>query len=317
MKKNVFIDGQEGTTGLGIRERLAGRADIELLDIPEPRRKDPDAKRAVISQADLVVLCLPDAAASEAARIAHEAGAKVIDASSVHRTQSGWTYGLPELSARQRDGIRSARSVANPGCYATGFLLAMRPLVDEGVVPPDYPVTVHALSGYSGGGKKLIAAYREHAQNGPSPDWTVRIDALTLSHKHVAEMRTLGGLSHPPLFCPAVGNYYQGMIVCVPLHVRALGGRPTPEDAHRALAKRYERERFVCVMPLTSGESSDRFLSPTACNGTNDVEIFVFGHEEQMLLVARLDNLGKGASGAAVQNMNLMLGFDEERGLGG
>ena len=312
MKKNVFIDGREGTTGLGIRERLAARADIELLDIPEDRRKDADAKRAIMSQADLVILCLPDAAASEAARIAQEAGAKVVDASSAHRTQSGWAYGLPELSAPHRDAIRHARSVANPGCYATGFLLAIRPLVDDGIVSPDYPVTVHALSGYSGGGKQLIAAYAEHDHHGTSPDWTVRLDALSLSHKHVAEMRALGGLAHAPLFCPAVGNYYQGMIVCVPLHVRALRRHATPEVAHLALANRYAGEPFVRVMPFRrAGAPADRFLSPTGCNGTNDVEIFVFGHDDQILVVARLDNLGKGASGAAVQNMNLMLGFDE------
>jgi N-acetyl-gamma-glutamyl-phosphate reductase len=314
----VFIDGQEGTTGLGIHERLARRADLELLTIAPEHRKDPRAKRDVMARADLVILCLPDAAAAEAVELAAGLETKIIDASTAHRTAPGWAYGLPELSADARGAIGSARLVANPGCYPTGFLLALRPLVEQGVVPADYPVTVHALSGYSGGGKKLITAFAEHDHSGESPDWTVRPYALTLAHKHVPEMRAYAGLAHSPVFCPAVGNYYQGMTVSVPLHGRALARRTTPTDVHALLTDRYRGEPFVRVMPLGGGAAvADGCLSPTACNGTNDVELFVFGSDDLILLVARLDNLGKGASGAAVQNLNLMLGFEETAGLVG
>lgn len=316
MGKKIFIDGQEGTTGLEIRERLARRGDVEILEIPPAERKDADAKRALIAAADLVVLCLPDPAAVEAAGIAEGTGAKIIDASTAHRTASGWVYGLPELTLEQRDQIRVASRVSNPGCYPTGFLLALRPLVDEGIVPRSYPVTVHALSGYSGGGKKLIAAFAEHEHRGESPDWTVRPYALGLAHKHVPEMKVHAGLAAAPIFCPAVGNYYKGMLVSVPLHVSALTKRVTTEDVHALLARRYAREPFVRVMPLGGdGYLENGYLTSVTTNGTNRLELFVFGNAEQILLVARLDNLGKGAAGSAVQNLNLMLGLDETLGL--
>jgi N-acetyl-gamma-glutamyl-phosphate reductase len=316
MGKKVFIDGQEGTTGLEIRDRLARRTDIELLEIPGAQRKDSGAKRAIIAAADLVILCLPDAAAVEAAELAEGTPARIIDASSAHRTADGWVYGLPELAPGQREAIRKATQVSNPGCYATGFLLAVRPLVDGAIVPRTYPVTVHAQSGYSGGGKKLIAAFRDHDHGGESPDWTVRPYGLGLAHKHLPEMTMHSGLTHAPVFSPSVGNYYKGMLVSVPLHIGALARRVTPGDVHDLLKQRYAREPFVRVMPLGGDGALDNgYLTSVTTNGTNLVELFVFGNAEQILLVSRLDNLGKGAAGSAVQNLNLMLGLEEGLGL--
>jgi N-acetyl-gamma-glutamyl-phosphate reductase len=315
--KRIFIDGQDGTTGLGIRERLATRHDVTVVEIPADRKKDADAKREAMRKADLVILCLPDAAAIDSVQVARGLDVRVIDASTAHRTAPGWAYGMPELSPETRHRIREARFVANPGCYPTGFLLAVRPLVDAQILPADYPVAVHALSGYSGGGKKLIASFAEHEAAYPgNRDWTAMPYSLTSTHKHVPEMQAFAGLSHPPIFCPIVGDYYQGMLVSVPLHARLLRKKTSLEAIHGVLAERYAGERFVRVMPLGDGDALiGGRLSPTPCNGTNDVQIFVFGDDEYPLLVARLDNLGKGASGAAVQNLNLMLGFDEAAGL--
>jgi N-acetyl-gamma-glutamyl-phosphate reductase len=312
--KKVFIDGQDGTTGLSIRERLGGRRDVQLVELPPELRKDNGAKRDAFASADVVVLCLPDAAAKESAQLAKDAGTRVIDASTAHRVDPAWVYGLPELAPGQRDAIRAAQFVANPGCYPTGFLLAVRPLVDAGVISRAQPLTVHATSGYSGGGKKLIAAY---AERGETPEFAFRAYGLALSHKHVPEMRAFARLELAPLFSPSVGHYYQGMLVFVPLHASTLARRASPADIHRILSERYASEQFVRVMPLGGGDAVDEagYLPTTACNGTNRVELFVFGKDEQMLVAARLDNLGKGAGGAAVQNMNLMLGLEETLGL--
>jgi N-acetyl-gamma-glutamyl-phosphate reductase len=317
MGHKVFIDGQEGTTGLQIHARLRERDDLELLQIEPDRRKDPEARREIMRSADLVILCLPDQAAIEAVQLAAP-GTRILDASTAHRVAPGWVYGLPELEPEQRARIRSAERVSNGGCYAMGFLLALRPLIDAGIIARDYPITAHAQSGYSGGGKKLIQAFTSHAHSdeGPSPSWTVRPYALGLAHKHVAEMQRYARLEYAPLFAPSVGNYYQGMLVQIPLHARALAKRGTPEGLQQVLAQRYRGERFVRVLPLGAPEElDDGYLSATKLNHTNDVELMVFGRPEQLLLVARLDNLGKGAAGAAVQNLNLMLGCEESTGL--
>ena len=313
--KTVFIDGQEGTTGLGILDRLQSREDIQLIEIAKDRRKDPQAKAACLNAADLVILCLPDQAARESVGLIRNPATRVIDASTAHRTSEAWVYGLPELSRRQRDHIRLSTRVSVPGCYATGFILNVHPLVDAGILPPDYPVTVHAVSGFSGGGKKLIEAYQNQSTEGAAA-LAYRPYALGLSHKHLPEMQKLTGLRHAPLFAPSVGNFFKGMLVAVPLFPRLLNRRVTAAEVRDSLADFYAGEPFVQVMPWESaGHLDGGFLSPTACNGTNRVELFVFGHDRQILLTARLDNLGKGSSGAAVQNMNLMLDLPEDMGL--
>lgn len=315
MTSRVFIDGQEGTTGLQIHQRLRERSDLELLEIASERRKDVAAKRELMRAADVVILCLPDSAAIEAVALANPE-MRIIDASTAHRVHSDWVYGLPELEATARERLRSARRVSNPGCYPTGFLLAVRPLIDAGIMSRAHPLVVHAQSGYSGGGKKLIEAFENHRETGPNPAWTVRPYALTLEHKHVPEMQRYAELEHAPLFCPMLGNYYQGMLVHVPLPLRALVKSVSPADVHALLSERYARERFIRVMPLGGGQALEAgCLNATALNHTNQLELFVFGNRDHVLVTARLDNLGKGASGAAVQNLNLMLGCDEGLGL--
>lgn len=315
MATRIFIDGQEGTTGLQIEERLRGRKDLELLEIAPDQRKDPGAKRAILEQAEIAILCLPDAAALETASMAPP-GTRLLDASTAHRVHPDWAYGMPELSPETRTQIRSATRVANPGCWPTGFLLLVRPLIDAGVLPRSYPLSCHGQSGYSGGGKKLIAAYQAHARTGDSPDWAARPYGFSLQHKHIPEMTRYSGLDSAPVFSPCVGDYYQGMLVHVPLHTHALRDHAGPERLHAELSERYAHEPFVRVRPLNDDSAlAAGYLNATELNGTNLIELFVYGHRDQVLLTARLDNLGKGASGAAVQNLNLMLGIDERSSL--
>jgi N-acetyl-gamma-glutamyl-phosphate reductase len=307
----VFIDGQEGTTGLKIRERLGLRHDIEVLEIAEARRKDPEAKIELYRQSDVTILCLPDQASREAYQLSTKTGTRLIDASTAFRTDPTWVYGLPELSPDQRNSIRDARHISNCGCYAAGFILAVKPLVRSGIVPPDYPVTCHALSGYSGGGKKLIEAHEGAGHTLPPRPY-----ALGLTHKHVPEMHKYSGLTFAPLFTPTVGHFYQGMLVSVPLFTRLLNKKPKPGDIRDVLSDYYQKERFIRVMPLGGEDALEGgYLSPLGCNDTNRVDLFVFGNDEQVVVTARLDNLGKGASGTAIQCLNLMLGTDESMGL--
>jgi N-acetyl-gamma-glutamyl-phosphate reductase len=315
MAAKVFIDGESGTTGLQIHRRLAERRDIELVSIDPARRKELAARRDLLNSADLVILCLPDEAARQAVSLIESNSVRVIDASTAHRTAPGWTYGFPEMARAQRAAVAGARRIANPGCYPTGFIALTRPLVDAGLLPRDWPVTVNAVSGYSGGGKSMIAEFEDEA----SPNYTrvpYRIYALTLAHKHVPEMQRHAGLAHAPLFAPAVGRYAQGMIVEVPLPLKALPTTPRLNDLQAALKAAYEGERFVEVATLAEAAAL-KTLDPEGLNGTNRMRLFVFGSDEvgQARLVALLDNLGKGASGAAVQNLNLMLGLPEAAGL--
>lgn len=311
----VFIDGEAGTTGLQIRDRLVGRTDISLLSIDPARRKDADARAELLNAADAVILCLPDDASREAVSLISNPDVRVIDASTAFRTAPGWTYGFPEMAPGQREAVRSAKRVSNPGCYPTGAIALIRPLVSAGILPADYPVSVNAVSGYSGGGKPMIAEFEDASAPGHT---TVpyRIYAMGLEHKHVAEMQQHGGLAHRPLFAPAVGRYAQGMIVELPLHLRLLTGAPTLADLHAALAAAYAGERFVEVASLEEAAGL-KTLDPEGLNGTNRLKLFVFGSDKggQARLVALLDNLGKGASGAAVQSLNLMLGLEEGAGL--
>ena len=310
MTHTIFIDGEAGTTGLEIRERLEARSDLELLLLGE-RRRDVDARREALNGADAVILCLPDDAARDAVAMIDNPAVKVIDASTAHRTAPGWTYGFPEMDAGQRAAVAGSTRVSNPGCYPTGFIALMRPLVKAGLVPTDHPVSVNAVSGYSGGGKAMIAEFEA-----PGAATAHRAYGLSLTHKHVPEMTRHAGLSRPVLFAPAVGNYRQGMLVEVPLHLSALPETPSIERIHGALVEAYAGARFVEVADLETTEAMTG-IEPEGLNGTNRLRLHVFGDRggEQARLVALLDNLGKGASGAAVQNLNLMLGLDEAAGL--
>lgn len=309
----VFIDGEAGTTGLQIRERLEGRRDLDLVSIGPDKRKDVEARRAMLNGADAVILCLPDDAAREAVALIENAKVKVIDASTAYRVATDWTYGFPEMAKGQRQAIANARRVSNPGCYPTGFIALVRPLVEAGLIPREWPLSVNAVSGYSGGGKAMIAEF----ENASAPEYTkvpYRIYALTQKHKHVPEMRAHTGLARAPIFAPSVGRYYKGMIVEAPLPLSALPGRPKLAQVHAALTRAYEGERFVTVASPEEA-AAIKTLDPEGLNGTNRMKLYVFGHDEEARLVALLDNLGKGASGAAVQNLNLMLGLDESAGL--
>ncbi len=310
-KPSVFVDGASGTTGLEIRERLQLQNDIVVKGIAEEKRKDATAKRALMEEVDLVVLCLPDDAAKETVGLIDSMGAaapKILDASTAFRVASGWTYGFPELAPDQADKIRIAQKVANPGCYPTGAVALLRPLVDAGLMPADYPVTVNAVSGYSGGGKSMIANF----EDGTAPSF--ELYGLGFDHKHIPEMQLYSKLSRRPLFVPSVGNFRQGMLVSVPLQLDTLPAKPAGSDLHAALAKRYAGSIYVTVLPLENAVAKSGRLEPEALNQTNMLELYVFASDKhrQAVLVARLDNLGKGASGAAVQNMRLMLGLADK-----
>jgi N-acetyl-gamma-glutamyl-phosphate reductase len=315
MVARVFIDGAAGTTGLEIRERLAARVDLELVQLAERDRKDPRARADALNEADLVVLCLPDEAAREAVAMIENPSVRVIDASTAHRVAEGWTYGFPEMEPAQRAKIAAARFVSNPGCYATGFLALVRPLMRAGMIPPDFPLTTNAVSGYSGGGKAMI----EEFENKASPAYVqtvVRTYALALAHKHVPEMHIHSGLKHPPVFAPNVGRFYRGMIVEVPLQLWALPGMPVAATVHEAIAEAYRGEKLIEVAPLTEALML-KSLDAEMLKNTNGMKLYVFGNDKygHARLLAVLDNLGKGASGAAVQNLNIMLGLPETTGL--
>lgn len=315
MTGKVFIDGEAGTTGLQIRTRLQDRRDLELLSIPETRRKDPGARKALLNEADVVVLCLPDEAAREAVSLIENERTRVIDASTAHRVAEGWTYGFPEMTGEQAAMVAASRRVSNPGCYPTGAIALIRPLVERGLLPDDFPVSVHAVSGYSGGGRKLIESF-EGAPGAEPLDLNYFLYGLELKHKHLPEIQTHCRLARPPIFVPSVGRFAQGMLAQVALPLWALPGAPAAAEVQAALAEHYAGQRFVSVAPLAEAARLAR-LDPEALNGTNEMKLYVFANDkqEQVLLVAQLDNLGKGASGAAVQNLNLMLGVEAELGL--
>lgn len=315
MVAKIFIDGAAGTTGLEIRERLAGHPDLHLLQISDAARKDAAARRAALNGADIVILCLPDEAAREAVSLIENPGVRVVDASSAHRVAPGWVYGFPELEPDGYEKIARALRISNPGCYSTGFLAAVRPLVRAGLIPDDYPYTVNAVSGYSGGGRAMIEEFEKTGSSAHTLA-VVRSYALSLAHKHVPEMTVHGGLKHPPVFSPSVGRYYRGMIVDVPLQLWAMAKPPAISELHAALTEAYRGRPFVEV--ASRAECAElKTLDAELLKNTNWLKLYVFGNERtgQVRLVALLDNLGKGASGAAVQNLNIMLGSPETTGL--
>ena len=313
MKTKIFIDGSEGTTGLRIHERFAGRDDVELLPIASELRKNVGERKRLINESDITFLCLPDAAARESVSLIENENVRIIDTSTAHRTEEGWAYGFPELSGEFRERIAKGKRIAVPGCYATGFISLVYPLIQSGILPKDYPVATFAMSGYSGAGKKAIAVY-ESKDRAPEFD-APREYALSQQHKHLKEMTKITGLQRTPLFSPMVCDYYSGMIVTLPLYTDLLIGKPSLQEVQEKLAAFYEGEPFIQVMPLGKEEETNGFLAGNARSGWDGLEIFVTGNEDRILISSRFDNLGKGASGAAIQCMNIVMGVDEKKGL--
>ena len=328
MKKKIFVDGSSGTTGLEINERLSKYENIEVIKIDYDKRRDINERKKILNEADLVFLCLPDDAAKESVSLITNPDTKIIDASTAHRTAEGWTYGLPELSSAHKEAIRHSKRVSNPGCHATAFALSVYPLIYHKVMPTDYPVSCQSITGYSGGGKGLIEKYEENLEGNPYTK-APRPYSLGLNHKHIKEMIMHSGLSQAPVFLPVVADYYKGLAISVPIHTRLLNNKVEGRMLHKLIEKHYKNQHFVKVMPYideetlkdssinssmpSSGCIFDGAIDITACNNTNMANIFVIGNDARgiAMILTRLDNLGKGASGAAIQNMNLMLGYDE------
>lgn len=309
----VFIDGSEGTTGLRIYERFEKRDDIEIIKIDPELRKDPAERARLINSSDITFLCLPDAASKESVSLVSNPDVRIIDASTAHRTETGWAYGYPELSDEHREAIKTGKRIAVPGCYATGFITIAYPLVKGGIVPKDYPVSAFAVSGYSGAGKKTIAVYEDK-------DRDVEFDspreyALSQQHKHLKEMQKISGLERTPLFSPIIADYYSGMFVSLPFYADMLNGKQTPLSIHEYMSEYFKGQRFIKVMPFGSEADTNGFIGANNLSGWDGLQLFVTGNEERILLTTRFDNLGKGASGAAIQCMNVMLGCDEAKGL--
>ena len=311
--KKVFIDGSEGTTGLRIFERFEGRDDIEILKIPSELRKDPDEIKKYINASDITFLCLPDAAAREAVAMVENENTIIIDTSTAHRTEEGWAYGYPELSSNHREAIKHGKRIAVPGCYATGFITIAYPMAARGMLPKDYPVSAFAMSGYSGAGKKTIAVYK--ADDRDKELDAPREYALSQNHKHLKEMQKITGLARTPLFSPLICDYYSGMVVTLQFYADLLNGKPTPEKVHELFETYYKGEQFIKVTPFGKETEYNGFLAGNTCSGWDGIEIYVTGNEDRILVSTRFDNLGKGASGAAVQCLNIILGCDENKGL--
>ncbi len=312
-KTKIFIDGSEGTTGLRIHERFGQRDDIELIPISAELRKDVEERKRLINQSDITFLCLPDAAARESVSLVENENVRIIDTSTAHRTEDGWAYGFPELSPVHRNRIKEGKRIAVPGCHATGFISLAYPIVSQGILPSDYPVAAFSLTGYSGGGKKMIAEYE-------SDERPVELDApreyaLTQKHKHLKEMKKITGLSREPLFSPIVADYYSGMVVSLPLYIDYLKKETSPEKLAKFFAEYYAGEQFIKVMPYGAEEELKGMMAGNGCSGWDGLKIFVTGNEERVVLHAQFDNLGKGASGAAIQCLNIMLGCEESKGL--
>lgn len=313
MKTKIFIDGSEGTTGLRIYERFEGRDDVELLRISSELRKDTNERKRLINESDITFLCLPDAAARESVSLVENEKVRIIDTSTAHRTQEGWAYGFAELSEAHRSAIREGKRIAVPGCYATGFISLVYPMIAKGLMPADYPVSAFGLSGYSGAGKKVIAAYE--AEERPTDFDAPREYALTQEHKHLKEMQKITGLLKTPLFSPVICDYYSGMVMSVPLYTDMLNGVHSVEDVHGMMSDFYAGEKFIQVMSLDAQAGVGNMLAGNACSGWDGLRIFVTGNEERIVLSSQFDNLGKGASGAAIQCLNIMLGCAEDKGL--